>query len=134
VTNGISLFLLSALETDVFTTPSACTVVLKNVTNTVSVLAPAAPDSGVVPLLESMTLPRIIMNCGRADLDAGLKTVCQQTAALAPDREIRGLRERLTSRLTVLAACFSSLAVSRTLFPSCLQTWISLRSSPVMRV
>jgi hypothetical protein len=85
VTNGRSLFLLSAWEPNVFTTLGGYTVVLENVTNTVSVLAPAAQDATVVPLLDNMTLPRIVLNCGRADLDAGLKTVCQQIVARSPN-------------------------------------------------
>jgi lipoprotein signal peptidase len=85
VTNGLSMFLLSALETNVFVAFGTYTVILENETNTVAVLTPASPDSSVAPLLRNMTLSRIVTNCGRGDLDAELKTVCQQVIALAPN-------------------------------------------------
>ena len=85
VTNGCSLFLLSALDAGEFAAQGNYTVVLEDTTNTVSVLAPAAPDNAIVPLLERTTLAKVVINCGRADLDDGLKAVCQQIIALSPN-------------------------------------------------
>jgi len=85
ITNGLSLFLLSMLETSVFTNTGIHTVVLENTTNTVTVLTPIVADNAVIPLLDSMTLFKIITNNGRGGLEDGLKVTCQQIIALSPN-------------------------------------------------
>ena len=85
VTNGLSLFLLSALETSVFTNAGVYTVVLENTTSMVTVLTPVVADNAVIPFLDTMVLQKIITNCGRTDLEDGLKATCQQIIALSPN-------------------------------------------------
>ena|GEM_PF-5969223 len=85
VTNGLSLFLLSALETPVFTNTGVYTVVLENTTSTVTVLTPVVTDNAVIPLLDTMVLQKIITNSGRTGLEDGLKATCQQIKVLSPN-------------------------------------------------
>lgn len=85
VTNGMTMFFLSSLKTNMFTTSGLYSVVLGDVTNTVSVLAPTGADRNVVPFLDSATLLRIALNRGRCDLDAGLKTACERIMSLSPN-------------------------------------------------
>jgi hypothetical protein len=85
VTNGLSLFLLSALETPVFTNAGVYSVTLENTTSTVTVLTPVVADNAVIPLLDNMTLLKIITNSGRIDLSDDLKITCQQIKALSPN-------------------------------------------------
>jgi hypothetical protein len=84
VVSGHSIVALFNSNTNCFVAPGNYQVKIEESTKSISVLMPTGDDTNVVPILDDMTLYRIILTLGRESLSAEIKAKCEQILALSP--------------------------------------------------